>query len=51
MLVGNAAQFAEVRLVAQMWLGAGNSLGGGNVMAFFLDLWEHCACRRWWWRN
>jgi hypothetical protein len=35
------AVIAEVRLVAQLWLRAGNSPCGGNVMAFFLDLWEN----------
>ena len=35
------AVIAEVRLVAQLWLRAGNSTCGGNVLAFFLDLWEN----------
>ncbi|MFO1511320.1 MAG: hypothetical protein U1F83_00135 [Verrucomicrobiota bacterium] len=30
-----------VRLVAQLWLRAGNSPCGGNATAFFLDLWEN----------
>jgi hypothetical protein len=35
------AVIAEVRLVAQLWLRAGNSHCGSNVLAFFLDLWEN----------
>jgi hypothetical protein len=35
------AVIAEVRLVAQLWLRAGNTSCGGNVTAFFLDLWEN----------
>jgi len=35
------AVIAEVRLVAQLWLRAGNSPCGGNATAFFLDLWEN----------
>lgn len=35
------AVIAEVRLVAQLWLRAGNSPCGGNTVAFFLDLWEN----------
>lgn len=35
------AVIAEVRLVAQLWLRPGNSSCGGNVSAFFLDLWEN----------
>lgn len=35
------AVIAEVRLVAQLWLRAGNSSCGGNATAFFLDLWEN----------
>jgi Transposase DDE domain group 1 len=35
------AVIAEVRLVAQLWLRAGNSHCGSNAMAFFLDLWEN----------
>jgi DDE family transposase len=35
------AVIAEVRLVAQLWLRAGNSSCGGNARAFFLDLWEN----------
>ena len=35
------AVIAEVRLVAQLWLRPGNTSCGGNVMAFFLDLWEN----------
>jgi hypothetical protein len=33
------AVIAEVRLVAQLWLRPGNTSCGGNVTAFFLDLW------------
>lgn len=35
------AVIAEVRLVAQLWLRAGNSTCGSNATAFFLDLWEN----------
>ena len=35
------AVLAEVRLVAQMWLRPGNTSCGGNVTAFFLDLWAN----------
>ena len=35
------AVLAEVRLVAQLWLRPGNTSCGGNVAAFFLDLWEN----------
>ena len=35
------AVIAEVRLVAQLWLRAGNATCGNNATAFFLDLWEH----------
>lgn len=35
------AVVAEVRLVAQLWLRPGNTSCGGNVTAFFLDLWEN----------
>ena len=35
------AVIAEVRLVAQLWLRPGNTSCGGNVVAFFLDLWEN----------
>jgi hypothetical protein len=35
------AVIAEVRLVAQLWLRPGNTSCGGNVTAFFLDLWEN----------
>lgn len=35
------AVMAEVRLVAQLWLRPGNTSCGGNVTAFFLDLWEN----------
>jgi Transposase DDE domain group 1 len=35
------AVIAEVRLVAQLWLRAGNSHCGSNTLAFFLDLWEN----------
>jgi hypothetical protein len=35
------AVIAEVRLVAQLWLRAGNSHCGSNALAFFLDLWEN----------
>lgn len=35
------AVLAEVRLVAQLWLRAGNSPCGSNAAAFFLDLWEN----------
>jgi hypothetical protein len=34
------AVVAEVRLVAQLWLRAGNTACGNNAGAFFLDLWE-----------
>lgn len=34
------AVLAEVRLVAQLWLRAGSTGCGNNVIAFFLDLWE-----------
>ena len=32
---------AEARLVAQLWLRAGNTACANNVAAFFLDLWEN----------
>ncbi len=35
------AVVAEVRLVAQLWLRAGNAPCGSNAVAFFLDLWEN----------
>ena len=35
------AVVAEVRLVAQLWLRPGNTACGGNVTAFFQDLWEN----------
>jgi hypothetical protein len=35
------AVLAEVRLVAQLWLRAGNAACGNNTTAFFLDLWHH----------
>jgi hypothetical protein len=35
------AVLAEVRVVAQLWLRAGNATCGNNVTAFFLDLWHH----------
>ena len=35
------AVIAEVRLVAQLWLRPGNTACGGNVTAFFLDLWNN----------
>ena len=35
------AVVAEVRLVAQLWLRPGNTPCGGNVTAFFMDLWEN----------
>jgi hypothetical protein len=35
------AIISEVRLVAQLWLRAGNATCGSNVTAFFLDLWDH----------
>jgi hypothetical protein len=35
------AVLAEVRLVAQLWLRAGNATCGNNVTAFFLDLWQN----------
>jgi len=35
------AVLAEVRLVAQLWLRAGNASCGGNATAFFLDLIEN----------
>lgn len=35
------AVLAEVRVVAQLWLRPGNTSCGGNVTAFFLDLWEN----------
>lgn len=34
------AILAEVRLVVQFWLRAGNTVCGNNVVGFFLDLWE-----------
>jgi len=34
------AVLAEARLVAQLWLRAGNTACANNVAAFFLDLWE-----------
>src|ERR1035441_4368566 len=35
------AVLAEVRLVGQFWLRPGNTACGGNVTAFFLDLWDN----------
>jgi hypothetical protein len=35
------AMFADVRLVAQLWLRPGNPRCGNNVTAFFMDLWEN----------
>jgi Transposase DDE domain group 1 len=35
------AVIAEVRLAAQLWLRPGNTSCGGNVTAFFLDLWDN----------
>lgn len=35
------AVVAEARLVAQLWLRAGNSSCANNVVSFFLDLWSH----------
>jgi hypothetical protein len=35
------ALFADVRLVAQLWLRPGNTRCGNNVTAFFMDLWEN----------
>jgi len=35
------AVLAEVRLVAQFWLRAGNASCGNNASAFFLELWEN----------
>ena len=35
------AVLAEVRLVAQLWLRAGNATCGNNATAFFLDLWHN----------
>ena len=35
------AVLAEVRLVAQMWLRAGNANSGNNSTAFFQDLWQN----------
>ena len=35
------AVLSEVRLVAQLWLRAGNATCGNNTTAFFLDLWHH----------
>jgi hypothetical protein len=35
------AVVSEVRLVAQLWLRAGNATCGNNTTAFFLDLWHH----------
>jgi len=35
------AVLAEARLVAQLWLRAGNANSSNNVVAFFLDLWEN----------
>ena len=40
-LVPLLAVLAEARLVAQLWLRPGNASCGNNVVAFFLDLWEH----------
>jgi len=34
------AVLAEARLVVQLWLRAGSTHCGNNVVAFFLDLWE-----------
>lgn len=34
------AVLAEARLVVQLWLRAGHSACGNNVVAFFLDLWD-----------
>jgi hypothetical protein len=42
------AVLAEARLVVQLWLRAGSTHCGNNVVAFFLDLWEQrrgmCGC-------
>jgi hypothetical protein len=35
------AVISEVRLVAQLWLRAGNATCGNNTTAFFLDLWHN----------
>jgi hypothetical protein len=35
------AVLAEVRLVMQLWLRAGNASSGSNAVAFFLDLWHN----------
>jgi hypothetical protein len=35
------AVVSEVRLVAQLWLRAGNATCGNNTTAFFLDLWHN----------
>jgi hypothetical protein len=35
------AMISEVRLVAQLWLRAGNATCGNNTTAFFLDLWHN----------
>jgi hypothetical protein len=35
------AVLAEVRVVAQLWLRAGNASCGNNAAAFFQDLWEN----------
>lgn len=35
------AVVSEVRLVAQLWLRAGNATCGNNTEAFFLDLWHN----------
>ena len=35
------AMFADVRLVAQLWLRPGNASCGNNGTAFFMDLWEN----------
>jgi hypothetical protein len=35
------AVLSEVRLVAQLWLRAGNASCGSNAVAFFMDLWEN----------
>ena len=35
------AVLAEVRVVAQLWLRAGNAACGNNAVAFFQDLWEN----------
>lgn len=39
------AVISEVRVVAQLWLRAGNATCGNNTTAFFLDLWHNLPQR------